>query len=196
MPKQTKDNAQDSQVEQKRKQEADFLAQSFYEKLRNQKKSVLPGLKRTIPKEQFKADKLISLTVQPDQTVDICFKGHHSTFAFAANSAEQLAPVKAMLKDFEQSFQEQYPGEIPVYELKAYSQASLDRTLNALLEVGIKVSVIKLVVNGQEKVIEDAKQIDEYYRELKGLKNSEDQSSVLSSSVGDGKKKSSLSASM
>ena len=64
MPKQTKDSAQnsqkaqDSQAEQKRKQEADFLALSFYDKLKNQKKSVFSGLKRTIPKEQFKADKL------------------------------------------------------------------------------------------------------------------------------------------
>lgn len=156
-----------SEEEQKQTDDANELALAFFDVIKKREDEVLFSALKTISKERFKANNLISLEIDKDQSINFKFAGGVTHFRFAANTMAGLEPVKTFIEDFMDTFKEKHRSEKPFFELKAYSKESLDRTLLALQATGIKVNRLILVdKTGKEQVIETPEQIEEYYNHL------------------------------
>lgn len=153
--------------QQKQIEEANELALAFFDTIKKRDKQKPFKALKTIPKERFKANNTISLTIDEDQSIEFKFAGGVTNFRFAADTMAGLEPVKTFMQDFLQTFEDKHPDEKPFFELKAYSKESMDRTLIALQAIGIQVNRLVLVDKaGKEQVIDSPEKIQEYYSEL------------------------------
>ena len=156
-----------SEEEKKQTDEANELALAFFETIKKRENEVPFSALKKISQERFKANNIISLSIDKNQSIDFKFAGGVTHFGFAAETMAGLEPVKTFIGDFVKAFKETHPHETPFFELKAYNKESLDRTLLALKDVGVTVNRLRLVDQaGKEQVIETPAQIKEYYHAL------------------------------
>ncbi len=157
-----------SEEEKKQTDEANELALAFFETIKKRENEVPFSALKKISQERFEANNIISLSIDKDQSIDFKFAGGVTHFGFSAGTVAGLEPVKTFISDFVTTFKVKHPHETPFFELKAYNKESLDRTLLALQEVGVKVNRLILVdkAGNKEQVIETPEQIEEYYRAL------------------------------